>query len=514
MLCVLAGTLLPIMAHALNFDKAKKKHLDVRILVDVSSKMKLHDPENFRSSALELFVKLLPSNTVAGMWMYDGMVTELMPPSKVGISWKLLAQKATDKIHSEGAYSNLEKALAVASLDWVEQDKNTYRHIILLTDGLVNVGDKRESNEASVRRILGYQLNRLKELGVVIHAVGLSEKADISLLEELVVGTGGWYDRAKTASHLERTLYRVNRRLVQKNSIPIAANKFYIDDDIREFTAVVFRKKRFGSVQLDDPEGMDFGRESRRNGVTWHRAKTYDIVTVTNPIEGEWRLIASADPDNDILVSTNLQMVVDELPKEIPSGQDTRIRSLLVDRGKLITNGNFLDAVDLSLELKDKDGEVYTFDMQRDMITGGFYFADIGKNLIKGSYEMTVIAKGNTFQRIDSTVLNVGPKIRPKVVSVPPDFKRVLTESGLDLPANQVYDSKILIEFDAELAALQNGEQLFEPEVVEEESDWMMTAIIIALTNLLLAAAGFFGLKFYKKKMAASDELLISKLAA
>ena len=510
--CLLVGFLLPYASQALSLDKNKKKRLDVRILVDVSTKMKLHDPDHYRKSSLTLFTKLLPSKTTAGIWMYDGMVTELMPVSKVGLSWKSLAEKSFKKIHSKGQFSNLEKALAVASLDWVEKDDKSNRHIVLITDGLINISDRKGANIASKNRVLNYQLNRLKELGVSVHSIGLSEKAEVSLLEELSAGTGGWYDRVKNSGHLERTLFRVNRRLVQKNSVPILSNKFHIDGTVREFTAVVFRKKKFSIIQLDDPEGMDFGRQNYRDGVNWFRAKNYDIVTVSNPLEGDWQIIASADPGNEILVTTKLQMIMDELPKEIPSGQSTRIRSLMVEKGKLIHNGNFLDAIQLSLQLKDKEGEIYKHDMQRDMITGGYYFADVGEDLIPGTYELTVKAKGNTFERIDTALLNVGPRIVPKSVTVPADFKTVLLDSGIEIPKDKLYDPKILIEFEAELDALKNVEQVVEIEP-EEESNWLMTSITLLLLNVLFAAVAFFGFKFYKKKVISSDDALISKLA-
>ena len=144
-----------------------------------------------------------------------------------------------------------------------------------------------------------------------MHVIAFSDDADKELLEKLAMDTNGWYDWVKTPAQLERALLRVNKRLVQKNSIPIVANKFVIDDAVRQFTAVVFRKKGFGATQLDDPEGMDFGRDNKPNGVDWHREKRYDIVTVTNPIEGDWRLIAPASPDNEIFITTKLQMAVD-----------------------------------------------------------------------------------------------------------------------------------------------------------------------------------------------------------
>jgi len=65
--------------------------------------------------------------------------------------------------------------------------------------------------------------------------------------------TLGWFDVAKTAAQTERALLRVSKRLVERNSIPLIANTFTVDETVRQFTAVVFIKKGFGTTQLDDP---------------------------------------------------------------------------------------------------------------------------------------------------------------------------------------------------------------------------------------------------------------------
>ena len=518
-LCVLALALSCTQSFAASFGKEANKTLNVRILVDVSKNMATSDIEGFRQSSIGLFSKLLPNGAHTGIWIFDDRVTELMPLSKVSDGWRAKALESVKKIHAKGETSHLEKALAVSTLDWVAPDNTAKRHVVVLTDGQVSVGNRKKSSLASKDRIQNIQLERLKTLGVYVHVIAFSDDADKALLEKLAVDTKGWYDWVKTPAQLDRALLRVNKRLVQKNSIPIVANKFVIDEAVKQFTAVVFRKKGFGGTQLDDPEGMDFGRDNKPKGVDWHREKRYDIVTVTSPMEGDWRLIAPSSPDNEIFITTKLQMAVDQLPKVIISGDNSRIKMLLADKGKLVTNSNFLDVVKATIELKDKRGGKTVIDMEQDMIAGGYFFADIGKELKEGAYEMLVRAKGNTFERTETMAIHVRPKLKEQTVEIKPEFRKVLTDAGIDVP-EEVVDPEQAALSCPEAVSGDKGEsgateEGAEAEQVEEaeEGDWMMTAGIILLVNVLLAVAGFFGFRFIKAKAAKADEALINKLS-
>ncbi|MEO1889124.1 MAG: vWA domain-containing protein [Cycloclasticus sp.] len=512
--CFLLLLLTPLLAPAATFNKNGKKSLEVRVLVDVSDRMVISDPDNHRVAALKLFIKLLPNNANAGIWMFDGATTELIKTAKSGISWKTQALKNVDKVHSNGKTADIERALAVASLDWVEKNPKESRHIILLTDGKITSGRTKADNLASKQRILNYQITRLKAADVSVHTIGFSEDADVEFLDAIATETVGWFDVAKTAEQLEKTLLRVNKRLVEKNRIPLIANKFTVDETVRQFTAVVFRKKGFGSTQLDDPEGMDFGRSSDRTGVTWHREKKFDIVTVTKPMEGEWLLIAPNDPNNEIFITTNLQMALDDLPKEIYAGSDTRIRILMTDRGKLLKNSNVLSVIEASVEITNKRGDKEVFEMEQDMITGGYFFVDLGKDFKVGPYELVARAVGNTFERIESATFHVKPKPAVNYTEIKLVFKQVLADAGIVIAEKGVTDdemlqcpdlSKIVVGGACPIAPVQ--------EPVEEETDWIMAGGIVLLVNLLLAAGGFFGFKIVRKKAAEEDESLMKKVA-
>jgi len=520
---VLAGfsalmLLLPNVSFSATFERAKPKQLDVRVLVDISQELEAKDPNHYRQSALKLFTELLPRKAKVGIWTFDGETKEVLSPELVTDSWRGKALKIIDKIGvSSSTQSNLEKALAVTSLDWVEPNKKISRHIILLSDGQIDVGNKKR-NLASKSRIQNSQIKRLNSLGVTIHTIGVSNEADQQLLDTIAVETGGWFDMAKSPEHLSRTLLRVNKRLSQRNSAPIVANKFMVDEGIREFTAVVFRKKGFGSTALDDPDGMDFGQENKRKGVLWHREKSYDIVTVSRPMEGEWKLIAPVDADNQVFIKTRLQMVVEALPPEIFAGDDSRLRMLLSDSGRLVSNNNFLDIIKATVDVKLKNSKPMSLDMQRDMISGGYFFVEIGKFLPPGVHNIIVSVKGPTFERQESLSVRVKPKPVVKYIEVKPEFRQVLSDAGIQLPENGVTEHTL--EACPDLAALLAKDNLAEckheatdNDDAEEGTNWLVALGVVLFINVLFAIGGFFGFKFYKKKIMVEDQELINKIS-
>ena len=66
--CLLLFALMFTSVQAVDFNK--NNAIEVRVLVDVSERMKISDPENHRISALKLFINLLPNNANVGIWMF------------------------------------------------------------------------------------------------------------------------------------------------------------------------------------------------------------------------------------------------------------------------------------------------------------------------------------------------------------------------------------------------------------------------------------------------------------
>jgi hypothetical protein len=211
-------------------------------------------------------------------------------------------------------------------------------------------------------------------------------------------------------------------------------------------------------------------------------------------------------------------MAVDEMPKEVYAGINTRVKMLLTDKTKLLTNSNFLNTIKATVEIKNKRGDIDIIDMQQDMINNGYFFVDIGKELKVGPYEMVVKAVGNTMERIETLSFHVLKKPKVKRVEVKPVFKQVLADAGIVLPKEGLTEDQVFACPDlSKLLMGAEGCPVVENQVIGEEaeegSNWLVTAMVVLLINLLIGAGGFFGFKWYKKKSIAEDEALVNKLS-
>jgi len=179
----------------------------------------------------------------------------------------------------------------------------------------------------------------------------------------------------------------------------------------------------------------------------------------------------------------------------------------------LLQNSNMLSVIDATIEITNKRGDKEVLPMEQDMITGGYFFVDVGTELKVGPYALVVRAAGNTFERIESLSFYVKPKPKIDYVEINPVFNKVLADAGIVLPEEGLTEENILQCPD--LSKILVGGNGLPPaeEIVEEESNWILISSVVLVVNLLLAGGGFFGFKRYQKKMVEADALLAKKIA-
>lgn len=530
LLCLLLTLLLGCLwtAHA-----EETEQFDVRVLIDVSGSMKQSDPANLRKPALKLLVSLLPDNARSGVWLFDGSVTELANPAKATPIWVNQALKASSQIHSDGKFTDIEKAIATATEDWQQPEDGTLRSLILLTDGVVDVSRNALHNFQSRKRILDEQLAPLIQQGVKINTIALSKEADTELMERLSSKTGGWHETATNADELQPIFLKMFKKSVRRDSLPIKNNRFQIDRSINEFSAILFRKNGARATQLEDPEGMDFGQESNRDKVRWQHEPGYDIVTVRNPMEGQWNFVAKADPDNEIMVVTNLKMYVSRVPNELHHGQPHQVEMYVTEKDKLIDQQMFLDIFKIKFTLTDAAGVRTELGMEQDLERPGYFVRNIGENLELGQYALTVEVDGSTFQREDKQLFDVVVAPLPSETIEPPIPEPVIAPPTIDpqpAPAeiNLAAPPISLLPQPAAAPPIPivapaiseptpppaETEPAPEPAPDEEEGlSWMVMVGIGLAVNLLLGVGGYFGYKKFKSKDAEAEAELINKLS-
>lgn len=378
---------------------------DVRVLIDVSGSMKKNDPANLRTPAVKMLVGLMPENTRSGIWTFGRYVNMQVKLGQVNKQWKQQAMLEAERIHSRGLFTNIEDALKAASADWQQPDPRYDRHIILLTDGMVDIAKDARLNEQSRQRILDDILPRLETADATIHSIALSENTDETLLSTLSGATKGSFVQTNDAEQLQKVFFRLFEKSVKPDTLPLEDNKFTVDKHVSDITVLVFLAEDSPPTQLTLPDGQSWSKEKHPDNVSWHHDKGYDLITVKAPADGEWTLQARVDPDNRVMVVTNIRLKVDKLPNTIILGEHFDIRARLLENGKTITNKDLLARTEFEVKQIDQQDKVHSAGLQDsgeppDVIKGdGIYSTRMDSIESAGDYELSIRAKSLTFKR-------------------------------------------------------------------------------------------------------------------
>ena len=380
---------------------------DVRIIVDISGSMKQTDPNDLRQPAVRLLARVLPEGSTAGVWTFGQYVNMLVPHGEVTQSWRDTAIERSQKINSVALRTNLGKAIEVASDDYVTGGSLENTHFILLTDGNVDISDSADVNQAEEKRILGEILDDLVARGARFHPVALSDLADAGFLTTLAEKSQGSYRMANTAEALNLAFLDALNNAAPQEQIPIEGNAFTVDGGVKDFTALVFRGQEEGgeafepaSLQLIRPDGETLLQSAQPDNVRWASEAAYDLVTITEPQAGEWRVKGQLGEGSRVTVVSDLRMVVSPLPATFTTESPVEVRVAFFEKSEKVTNPEFLDVISVQLNLTSEDGRSGNKTLSGDQPPeDGEYTDTISKLPGEGLYRIDIIADGKTFAR-------------------------------------------------------------------------------------------------------------------
>lgn len=398
-LFVCLSLLLMFPAHA----KAPDRN-DVRVLIDISGSMKQNDPQNLRRPALRMLVGLLQPGTRAGVWTFAKWSNPLVPLAEVDEAWKKKALSLSQQIQSPGMFTDVERVLGDALQGWSGEPVTHNRHLLLLTDGMVDVSKKPGESAASRVRILENLLPQLQALGVKVHTIALSDRADHDLMQQLSSGTGGWYQQVEGADQLKRVFLKVFEQVGKPEGVPLRGNRFTVDASVREATILLFREEGAKAPALVSPSGARYTESDLIAGVAWYLDEGYDLVTISSPEQGEWILEADVDPDNRVMIVTDLKLETSELPAHLAVGDSLRLSANLASKGKVVRRKAFLRLLDVRAEAlsEGKTDSLGLNDEGRDgdeKAADGRYSAKFKQSQASEEVELLVSIESATFMR-------------------------------------------------------------------------------------------------------------------
>ena len=384
---------------------------DVRVVIDVSGSMKKNDPQNLRSPAIRMLVGLMPHKAKSGIWTFGKYVNMQVKHGAVNSDWKKLAMLESKKIHSRGLFTNIEDALKKTSRGWEKPNRKEQRHLILLTDGMVDVSKDPQQNAASQKRILNNIVPALKNAGVKIHTIALSSNADKKLMSALSGITDGWHEAVDNAEDLQRAFLHVFEKSTNVDTVPLDNNNFSIDKSIKDMTILVFRKPDASETQLVTPGKKKWSNKSHPKNVTWHHDTGYDLISSKNPEVGKWMINAAIDPDNRVMVVTNLKLVTGDFPNNIMYGDTLTLTAKLIQEGKTVTQERLLKLVKFNVykhtiaetshdsDVKSQSPMVDDGSASDRLARDGVYTVAFNTDQTSGDVTLSLQAKSPAFER-------------------------------------------------------------------------------------------------------------------
>ena len=399
LMCVLLS---PALLHA-----QVNKPADVRVLIDISGSMKKNDPNNLRAPALDLLVQLLPAKSKAGVWTFGNFVNMLVPHGEVTADWRLKASSQAKRINSVALRTNIGLVLEKANYDRDQRgfpaSNDFQKSVILLTDGMVDISADAETNQRERERLLNEILPEYESAGVAIHTIALSRNADIDLLQSLSRATNGIFALAENAADLNKVFLRAVDQAAAGDRVPLEDNRFLIDTSVEEFTVLVFKRPEASATQLTSPSGEVFNASTASSGMKWLSHGSYDLVTIKEPIAGEWLINAEFDPENRVTIVSDLQLSTGALPANVYIGQPQQLTVQLNDGGRAITDKNFLDLLTVSAAVArvgaDSNFQVWQKVLEPSAVQSSVYRRNLDMLTDDGPFAISVLVDGKTFKR-------------------------------------------------------------------------------------------------------------------
>ncbi|UTF61177.1 vWA domain-containing protein [Gilvimarinus sp. DA14] len=401
---------------------------DVRLLVDISGSMKNTDPENLRQPALELMVKLLSDSTHAGVWTFGEQVNMLVPFARSDATWQRDALEKTARVNSVGLYTNMGEALERATEVGAKAPK---ADVILLTDGKIDIDKNASVNARERERVLTELLPQLAAKNFRLHTIALSDDADSELLQQLSRDSDGHHLVAKNADDLMQAYLQIFDQAVPAKRLPLENNTFLVDEQVNEFTALVFRAPSAKPNRLIPPEGEALSAASHPDNVRWYSADSYDLITIGKPKAGRWQLEAEQSPQNRVTVVSDLQLHVEPLPNNLVAGASLTLNYALQEKGQNITDADFLNLITGEAVITNLASEAswkVSLNEQPNFTSGQFQQV-LPQFSERGRYRLRLTIDGKTFAREFQHQLQVGSLFAVNMAKAVDDLQVTYTVS-------------------------------------------------------------------------------------
>jgi Mg-chelatase subunit ChlD len=496
---LIAGNLVSIV-------QAAEGGVDAVLVMDSSGSMAKNDPNKLRVPAAKLFMSLLGERDRIGLVSFSDNGYPVLHLTAPGSKTNARILASADKVSSKGVYTNLHAALekGLAMLE-KEGQEGQEQMLVLMSDGKMDVGDTDE-DWALKQKLQGELLQSAMERGVKVYTIAFTEASDFELLKDVANKTGALFKLAQTDKDLHEVFSAIFESAKDPDMLPIEGDEFVVDASIEEVTIVASKEREDVRIFLQSPQGKQLGSDAAGDKIKWFMSHHFDMITLRDPEPGTWKLLYTGGRNRAYIV-TNMNLNHNPQNPNLEVGKDMVLETWLEQDGELLDKEAVLTNTKFTMEIQDPSGASVRFDLFDQGEYGDTKPADgIYSNTLSyenpGGYRLSIIAKGETFQRQKTVHFEVAAP--PPGLEPPAPEPAVVTEPEPESEPEPEVDAEPEPQVSEPEPEVSEPESNVEP-VKKKGMNLGLAIGVFAGINLLLVGIGVAVWWFLKKRKKSGD---------
>jgi pSer/pThr/pTyr-binding forkhead associated (FHA) protein/Mg-chelatase subunit ChlD len=200
--------------------------LDIALVLDNSGSMQKNDPHFLAREVVTNFMVGFGENSRIAMIIFDqeAKLVESLT-DLTGLMARANFLKSLEQVNYKGLFSDSPAAIERAIYELkLNGRSNARKVIILLTDGIVDTGDKAQDLEKT-KWLKEDLAQECRNAGIKIFGIAFTDKADFSLIQTLAFKTEGEYFRAYTVEDIQKVFDKISNLISRLPSGPQLADK-------------------------------------------------------------------------------------------------------------------------------------------------------------------------------------------------------------------------------------------------------------------------------------------------